>query len=821
MRAADLLRFWPNYTAANIYTDAAHCPGFGDVARGAISGHPDFELATGYSEGASGTAVSNLTLYGNGLAYSGTKLSATVEPGLEFHTDGLPKPMYCNAALRNPAGRQNDPRCGWHQNQPFSSGPDAFASWYRDAPLYNLRSGVVLSAPFNKATALFTYASPPAVNASVGFHPLDSIPRCAALANGTLDCASTQGRAWPFSKKLLADERVIERVWSFTTELHTFFTYTGANQSLEFDGDDDVWVFLNERLAVDLGGLHSTIAVARIDLSDAEVAQQLNLTVGGVYALDMFHAERHTWGSNFVLSTSLVSGCSVLQNGLAAYTWNPTSMATDWKLVGALPSGSIQLARRGVFDSVAYAFLQQRANVGSGFVVTFTFNASADEGQGFVFGLVRETITNLNGGSGANLGFRNMGASWALAFDFEGAQVRMHYALDGGANPGVAQNDSSRVVYAPLVYPNALNDGREHAVEVRYYAKSPPWMDVLIDGDLFLQRRGIDLEGVLGGREAWVGFTAATGQIVASDIAVANVQVITVAIADSKSRVVAVPAQSTVADGRAPAVVTLQTVDACGNAIAFGGYAERAGGTLVGTATAATAATVVDNGDGTYGLAFTSTAAGAFTARVWFGANASATSSPATGFSTTLQLDFYAATPQPSAAPSFAAPAVAPPVPWAVIVACAVLAGVAVCGCALVGACALRYRDRWRREKAFVEAGRIAALDTGVALMGDDALDALQAKLQAVREALNRERARAGGGGKGDCAALEGLLRSKGELAEQVRMLKERRQTRLDEPAAATAAAWVRKSFSVRALVLDKPAATTRARAFDASLVEV
>jgi fibro-slime domain-containing protein len=109
------------------------------------------------------------------------------------------------------------------------------------------------------------------------------------------------------------------RNMSFTTETHFVFEYAGG-ETFAFSGDDDVWVFVNNRLVVDLGGLHE-IATGDFKLDDAGVATvnragppgsaltlaapitiNTGMVVGNVYEAVLFHAERHECGSNFKLT---------------------------------------------------------------------------------------------------------------------------------------------------------------------------------------------------------------------------------------------------------------------------------------------------------------------------------------------------------------------------------------------------------------------------------------------------------------------------------------------------------------------------------------
>jgi fibro-slime domain-containing protein len=85
--------------------------------------------------------------------------------------------------------------------------------------------------------------------------------------------------------------------YHFTYELNTAFTYV-PGQSFSFLGDDDLWVFINDQLVIDLGGFH-------VAASGSVNLDTLGLTPGSVYSLDLFFAERHTVASNFRIETNI------------------------------------------------------------------------------------------------------------------------------------------------------------------------------------------------------------------------------------------------------------------------------------------------------------------------------------------------------------------------------------------------------------------------------------------------------------------------------------------------------------------------------------
>ncbi|MCP4066886.1 MAG: fibro-slime domain-containing protein [Phycisphaeraceae bacterium] len=250
--------------------------------RTAAAGHPDFERRPS----------SGFGLYCGNVA---TQLDADGKPvfsGSGFKVgsqwrDASGRPIcwhLFDSSLGDSAGSTGASDSGGIQSD------ESFRLWYRDDPRIN-RSKLLEITLDREADGSYVFDSNTDAQSVErgGFFPIDH------------ELFGNSGGSGP------------DHNYHFTFELQTEFTYEADGaQVFTFRGDDDVWVYINRELVIDLGGVHGakeqTVDLNRLGLQDGEE-----------YELSFFFAERHRTASNFRMTTNLKLRNIELPTVTAAY----------------------------------------------------------------------------------------------------------------------------------------------------------------------------------------------------------------------------------------------------------------------------------------------------------------------------------------------------------------------------------------------------------------------------------------------------------------------------------------------------------------------
>jgi fibro-slime domain-containing protein len=228
------------------------------------TGTSDMQILSGSTGPRARVAAPNATLvldavshfYGT-FAGKGVRLTS----GSSFHQDIAPHdfvPGPCGTMLADTEGAAGT------SGQGGISSAATFTEWFRDVPGTN-QSAVHFITLVNNA-GVYEFLSS-------AFYPIDH--------------------------ELLGNEEMLHNKF-FTLSIMAELTYEQCNgQYFEFEGDDDCWMFVNDDMVIDLGGLRPGTP-QRIDLD------RLGLADGATYTWRLFYAHRQGATPAFRLRTNVV-----------------------------------------------------------------------------------------------------------------------------------------------------------------------------------------------------------------------------------------------------------------------------------------------------------------------------------------------------------------------------------------------------------------------------------------------------------------------------------------------------------------------------------
>jgi fibro-slime domain-containing protein len=430
----------------------------------------------------------------------------------------------------------------------------------------------------------------------------------------------------------------------FTYEAHINAAYAPGT-TLTFSSADDLWVFVNNTLALDLGGVHAaetgTLSI------DAALAGQ-HAEIGQPYQIHLFYAHR---GSGHVPSITLqLADFGAVCDVLPGVPWPVDFAAGDISALGravALSTTTLQMNASSAGPTTSAAWAEHNGVpftpvLADGFSTEFDVTMTAPaEGLAFV---VQSQSPVSQGAATGNIGYGGIAHSLAVELDahydsalldpidsftglpYEHAAINSEFAQQNSASHSPT-GASLAISTSPTTYGAAtpFDDGKTHHIRIEYRPILEPaaggprlgWLYVYYDSQYRLTSLPIaqaQIDGntfasaITSGGAAFIGFTSSSDTGVAGVVTVSNWTFTEVA-PDVFGSYVNPPPGTLV--GQASAAI-LQAAPRCAAPMYFGGWGSSFGATMAKGAHTVPV-TIVDHGDSTYAFDYTPDAEGLWT----------------------------------------------------------------------------------------------------------------------------------------------------------------------------------------------------------------